>query len=279
VTPIHRFCQFDFPFQPGPADGRYLLRGDDDVADVISVRTVGAELKRKGLGRRPHRRPTPAEAGEQAEPVTVTRVTVIRGQAFEDADAARDWLARCGKAENAAREVGEAVRLLNRAIHAHRVSAADPYVGDVNPARARRIRLGYGAGDDLVEGRWGEAYDVPAEGARVGRRRMLAPEEQLARILGGRRPVYPSEDMLLRARLDFDQGRDRTAALQANAACAAFEAEQPDKGVGQHAQRLQRLATAAAGRELTEDEIVELGGIIVELERLARRRRHAADER
>jgi hypothetical protein len=275
---LHRFCQFDFPFPPGPADGRYLLRGDGDVADVISVRTIGAQLKRQGMRRGGRKRPTRTEPSEEAEPVAVTRVTVIRGEALEDAAAARDWLAACGKADAAAGEVDEALRLLNRAIHAHRVSAADPFVGDVSLGRARRIRLGYGAGDELVEGRWRDAYEVPAAAARGGRRRMLAPEEQLARILGGRRPIYPSEDLLLRARLDFDQGRTRAAAMQANTARAALEAEGSHKSVAQHNDRLQRLATAALGRELGEDEIRELGEIVAELERTARRRRHAADE-
>ena len=58
---------------------------------------------------------------------------------------------------------------------------------------------------------------VPAEhrGPQV-RRRMLAPEQELAGILTGRRPgVQPSEELLLRARLDLDAGRHVEAALQA----------------------------------------------------------------
>src|SRR5439155_18193469 len=163
-------------------------------------------------GRR--RRPTQAEPGDEVEPVTVTRVTVIRGETFDDLAAARAWLDRHRHPEAASREVAEALRLLNHAVHAHRVAAADPYVADVSLARARRVRLGYGTGDELVEGRWGEAYAVPPEIASGRRRRMLAPEEQLAHILGGRRPAHPSEDLLLRSRLDFDQGRTRAAALQ-----------------------------------------------------------------
>jgi hypothetical protein len=243
---------------------------------------MGAELKRSGLGRRAgRRRPTPARPGDETEPVAVTRVTVIRGKPFEDLAAAREWLAGCRHAETAHGEVAEALKLLNRAIHAHRVSAADPYVADLSLTGARQVRLGYGGGDELVEGRWRDAYVVPPPAARTRRRRMLAPEEQLARILSGRRPAHPSEDLLLRARLDFDQGRARAAALQANLARAALETELGAAGRagagGAHGELLERLASAALERELTEDEISEIEEALIELERLARRRRHAAE--
>jgi hypothetical protein len=253
---------------------------------VIAVKTIGASLKRQGIGRRTsRRRPSQAEPGDEVEPVSVTRVTVIRGQAFEDGAAAQQWFAGCRDAEAAFREVAEALRLLNHAIHAHRVSAADPYVGDVSLRSVRRIRLGYGTGDELVEGRWREAYTVPPAVTRGGRRRMLAPEEQLARILGGRRPTHPSEDLLLRARLDFDQGRMRAAALQADAACAALAAELRDDeaarqafdAVRAHGEPLARHATAARDRDLGDDEVSELGEVLVEMERVARRRRHAEE--
>jgi len=255
--------------------------------DVIAIKTVGAELKRGRLARRPgSKRPTPAARGDEPEPVAVTRVTVIRGESFDSADAAREWLQGCRDAATTAAEVGEALRLLNRAIHAHRVSAGDPYAGDVSLARARRVRLGYGTGDELVEGRWRDAYEVPGEVARRARRRMLAPEEQLARILGGHRPTYPSEDLLLRARLDLDQGRPGTAAVQANAARSALEAEGRGQAAEAHAyetppgqnERLDALARAALSRELDDDEIAELDEILVAMERFARRRRHRAGD-
>jgi hypothetical protein len=252
---------------------------------VIALRTVGAELKRSGAGRRAgRRRPTQAAPGDETEPVAVTRVTVIRGNPFDDLAAAREWLAGCGDAETAHDEVAEALKLLNRAIHAHRVSAADPYVTDLSLTGARQVRLGYGGGDELVEGRWRDAYVVPPQAARTRRRRMLEPEEQLARILSGRRPAHASEDLLLRARLDLDQGRGRAAALQANLARAALENELGAAGgagasrdaVRAHGELLERLASAALERELADDEIRQLEEALLELERVARRRRHAA---
>jgi hypothetical protein len=264
------------------------MRHGAEAPDVIVVRTLGAKLQRAGGERRSlsRRRPSRAEQGEEAEPVSVTRVTVVRGQPLEDIEAARDWLARCEKTAVADAEVAEALAILNRAIHAHRLAAADPYAGDVSLARARRIRLGYGAGHDVVDGRWRDAYSVPPQVTSLSRRRMLAPEEPLAQILGGRRPTYPSEELLLRARLDLDQGRSREAALQARAAHAALEAElesetslgQASKAMKEEGGPLGNLASAAVAGALGEDEVARLEEIVVAMERIARRRRHLPGE-
>ena len=92
------------------------------------------------------------------------------------------------------------------------------------------------------------------------------------------------EDLLLRARLDFDQGRTRTAALQANLALATLENELGESGTEAtrdaaraYGEPLARLAAAALERELAEDEIPKLREALLELERLVRRRRHAAE--
>lgn len=253
------------------------------------MKTLGAELKREGLARlslgRRHS-PRPAGEDEAPEPVSVTRVTVIRGAPFADSGSAHDWLARCRDAATADGEVGEALRLLNRAIHAHRVSAADPYAADVARARARRVRIGYGSGDELVEGRSREAYDLPADMARRSRRRMLAPEEQVAKILGGRRSTHPSEDLLLRARLDLDQGRSREAALQARAAHYALTAEvaaQEQAGearaaLAERAELLDRLGAVALERTLDDEQAADLADAVAGMERLIRRRRHMAGD-
>jgi hypothetical protein len=253
---------------------------------VIVVKTLGAELKRGGpsrlvLGRRRRARPAGDDDGSP-EPVNVTRVTVIRGTPFEDGAAARAWLAESRDSAHAEDEVGAALRLLNRAIQAHRVSAGDPYAADVHRGRASRVRIGYGSGDELVEGRSREAYELPGDTGRRSRRRMLAPEEQVAMILGGRRSTHPSEELLLRARLDLEQGRMREAALQARAAQVALGAELAGDGaaealaaVERHAQLLDEVALAALERELDSDQASRLGDAVAELERVVRRRRHA----
>jgi hypothetical protein len=265
------------------------VRGGDS-ADVIVVKTIGAELKlevpgRLSLGRR--RGPRPADDDDAPEPVAITRVTVVRGSPFADDASAREWLARCRDDDTADREIAEALRLLNRAILAHRVSAGDPYAADAARGQARRIRIGFGSGDELVEGRSREVHEVPLQTARRSRRRMLAPEEQVAQILGGRRPTWPSEDLLLRVRLDLDQGRTREAALQAQAAHGSLAAElaaQPGADEGRSAverqdQLIGRLGAAALDRELDEVEMESLGEAVAEMERVVRRRRHALDVR
>jgi hypothetical protein len=262
------------------------VRHGDDAADVIVVKTLGAKLDlggRRSLGRR---RPSRAEPGEEAEPLTVTRVTVIRGQPLGDVETAREWLAGCEQPDVADGEVAKALGILNKAIHAHRLAAADPYAGDVSLARARRIRLGYGVGNDVVDGRWRDAYSVPPQVTRRSRRRMLAPEEPLALMLGGRRPTYPSEELLLRARLDLDQGRNREAALQARAAHASLEAElsgqegaeRAGKTIKDQGEPLGRIATAALAGELADEQVGRLEEIVLAMERVARRRRHLHGE-
>ena len=255
-----------------------MVRGEGESADVIVFENVGAEL-RLASGRRPRgrRRPARADPEDRApEPVEVTRVTVIPGRPLENAEAARDWLSRCRNQATAMEEVESALRLVNRAIQAYRVSAGDPYAGDVAPVQARRVRLGYGSGDELMDGRSRDALTVPARAERGGRRRMLAPQEQLAAILGGRSTVHPSEDLLLRARLDLDEGRARAAALQAHAALTALESE-PDAGAaGAHGELLGRLAGAALAGELDAEQTASLDEALTQLERVVRRRRHSA---
>ncbi len=249
--------------------------------------TLGGEL-RTGGGRRARRRPVHVTSEDRApEPVTVTRVTVIPGTPLGDTDAARQWLASCADVSTASAEVDAALRLMNRAIQAHRVSSGDPYACDVTRRQARRIRLGYGSGDELVDGRWRDAVALAPEAEHARRRRMLAPEEQVAAILGGRRVVHPSEDLLLRARLDLDQGRTCEAALQARAAHVALLAEldsdrSGDQGAGTalraHSELLDGLAAAALGRPLDDQQAAALDEAVTQLERFARRRRHARGE-
>lgn len=258
--------------------------GDVGGSDVLLFKSHGAEPRSGRLGQRARRRPRRAEPGHSPpDPVPITRVTVIASDAFEDEAAARQWLEACRGAKEIERELDYAIRRVNRAVHAHRLSAGDPYVSDVSAAQARRARLGYGTGEELVEGAWKEAWTVPADRrTRTRRRAVLAPQEQVAMILGGRKPPFPSEDLLLRARLDLDEGRTRQAALQARAAHGALQAElHAEEGTEQAAAPLRgnselisRLATVALERPLDSEQAAKLGELIAEMERVVRRRRH-----
>src|SRR4051812_7843249 len=181
------------------------------------LRTLEAERK---PGKRPRR---VDDAEPEPEPAPISRVTVIGAEEFTDEEAASRWLeAACRASED---DVERALRSINRALQGHRIATHDPYVTEVSREQAHRVRIGFGAGEDLVDGRHTQAYLVPPPRPRRGRRAMLEPQGELAGILAGRRPPMPSEDLLLRARLDLAEGRVRQAAIQAGAAASALAAE------------------------------------------------------
>jgi hypothetical protein len=238
---------------------------------VVAFRALHAQRRSRLRGRRP----APAQPGASApEPVPVTRAVVIAAEPFADAGAAAGWLRDCGGRDAAADEVERALELVNHAVSAHRVAAQDPHVRDLVAADVQRVRLGYGTGDDVVEGSWREAVVIPRERAkRRTRRRMLSPQEEMAGMLSGRRPAArPSEELLLRARLDLDHGRPVEAALVTRAATEALAAEGHGGG---DAAAASRLAQAALTGELSAAQAEELGDLVASLERTARRRRYA----
>jgi hypothetical protein len=238
---------------------------------VVAFRSLHAQRRSRLRGRRP----TPAEPGATApEPVPVTRAVVIAAEPFPDADAAAGWLRDMRGRDAAADDVEQALELVNHAVSAHRVAAQDPHVRDLVAADIQRVRLGYGTGDDVVEGSWRAAIVIPLERAkRVKRRRMLSPQEEMAGMLSGRRPAgRPSEELLLRARLDLEHGRPVEAALVTRAATEALAAE---GHAGADAAAAVRLAQAALTGELSPDQIEELADLLTSLERIARRRRYA----
>jgi hypothetical protein len=252
---------------------------------VVVFRTLAATQRRLLRSRRPKR----VEPGQlEPEPVPTSRVTVIQADGFDDETAAKSWLEACRAREQARDEAIEAgMRVLNRAVQAQRVAAANPYIGEVSREQAVAIKLGYGSGEEVVDGRWHDACVVPPRSHREGRRQMLAPVEQVAAILGGRQPVYPSEDLMLRARLDLENGRERQAALQLRATLDALEAEidGQEGGFAQGEARnvlserraaVESLCRAALRSELRDDELSELEDALQAVERSLRRRRHAS---
>jgi hypothetical protein len=265
----------------GPGDGRYLTRGDDEDLNVVVFRTVAAPRR----SFRERRRPKRAEAGSMdPEPVSMSRVTVIDSVGFDGEAAAKEWLARCEKDESTReQEVTAALEVVNRAVFAHRVAAGDPYIHELNRGDAHTVRLGYGAGEEVVEGQWRAACTLPEPRKRLRRRQMLAPQEQAAAILSGRSQSYPSEDLALRARLDLEHGRIVQAALQLRAAVDALESElaagdDPGRealaGVRDVGLKTRKLADAALRGELDERRASALGELLDAIERPLRRRRH-----
>jgi hypothetical protein len=214
-------------------------------------------------------------------------VTVIPALGFDDEATAKSWLDRCRRDEDEREQATEsALEVVNRAVHAHRLAAADPYVLEVTRAQAQSVRLGYGSGDELVEGHSRVAYSVPPPGERRGRRQMLAPQEQLAGILSGRSPAHASEDLVLRARLDLEQGRLGQAALQLRAGLAALQAElerletaerqsaADHQALEERELRVRGIADAALRDGLDQGQVEALEAALAETERTVRRRRH-----
>ena len=118
----------------------------------------------------------------------MTRVTVT-GAALGDAAEGSAWLKQTiGDRERGAQEVRRATRIVNRALNALRAEARDPLVQEIGASRALAIRIGHGTGDELAEGRWTEASELPQPHARPARRRRAA----VARRGGARRAATRS---------------------------------------------------------------------------------------
>ena len=236
--------QLEFGFLLGPPDGRYLirLRGHERAEAVLVLTTLGAPERRRLGGRR-------ARALEEAlaEPVPTARATVVRPDPFPSREAAEEWLG--GLREDPAglrAELDRALALLNRALRAQRAATADPYLAEVSAARALVARVGYGQGQSVADGRYGEALELPrATAARRSRRSMEAPEERFAALAGGREEPLVAEELVLRARADLNAGRPREAALQARIAIEALLAELEDQGVASHRESVRAAAAAA----------------------------------
>ncbi len=218
---LFSFVQFEFPRELGPADGRYVVRegAGADPSHVLVLRTVGAPERRR-LARR---RPRPAEPEPEPEPVPTTRATVIAAVAHEDEASAGGWLSGARRAPDDV--LAGALGVLNRALHAHAVASADPLAVEVRREHALVARVGWGRGEQVADGRWAEAVEVPFRPPKRRRADALRPQERLAALLGGRDRPLAAESLAMRARLDLDHGRTREAALQLRVALEAGIAE------------------------------------------------------
>jgi hypothetical protein len=201
---------------------------------------------------------------------------VIRPEALGGGDAARAWLAEIRDDDEAiGAELGEALEFVNLAIAAQRVSSLDPHLPDVSPERALVVRIGFGTGDQVADGLFTEAIDVP-RATRRRRLESLRPQERIATVLGGREPLRPATELLLRARADLDARRLREAALQLRVGLEALLAE-PRDATPAEAKDLEALDERrsitgdAAGEALAGDLSEERAGEVAETLRLCER--------
>jgi hypothetical protein len=212
--------QLELPWALGPADGRYVVRetAERPPSHVLVLATLGAPERRRLRDRRGR----PAAPEPPPTPVTTARATVVDAEPVST-EAAERWLAAAGSEQAEA-----ALAVVARAVRAHRIASGDPTVREPSLAQALVVRAGYGAGEQVAEGRWGAARELPP--FRAPRRRRAAglrPQERMAALLGGHTRALACEELTLRARQDLDAGQLREAALQLRAALAAALVELP----------------------------------------------------
>lgn len=286
MSKLFGFAQLDFAGTLPLADGRYLARDEDGAERVLVIRTEGAP----GPPARRRRRARAAEPGAEASALALARVTAIRASApFESEEEAERWLDEAAEAEETADAlVEEGIGLLNRALHAQAVASADPNPAALKAERAVAVRIGFGSGEEVADGRFAAAREVDVRAGGGSRRRRreesLLPQERVAAVLGGRERLDVCETLLLRARADLDAGRDREAALQLRVGLEALLAElrnalaDPDheRDLGALHERRHEAGDAANRAlqgELDAETLAKVAELLPLCERVIRRRR------
>jgi hypothetical protein len=234
------------------------------VEAVLVLGTEGAPPRRRRAHRIDHAEP---------EPVPTARATVVRPQPFASGEHAAAWLAALrGNEEGLDAELHSALVVLNRALAAQRVAAADPYQPELSGDRALVTRVGYGRGDSVADGRFAEAVELPRAAGRRIKRSMEAPEERFAALIGGRERPLVAEELVLRARADLDAGRPREAALQARVALEALVAER-GAVLAEHRDAVGAAANAALRGNLDASMLEALTAAVNGMEAELRRHR------
>ena len=270
----------------GLDDGRYLARSDGEASEVVVVATLGAPPAEPRRRRRRRRRAAAVEEDPGAATLPLTRLTVVTPNELGDTQAAARWLDGVARdADATGVQVEAAMRLVNLALAAQRAGSQDPYVHELAADRAVALRIGYGTGDEVADGEWSDAREIRAPEGRRPRRRteMLAPQEHVAAVLGGRDELLACETLVLRARLDLDEDRPREAALQLRIGLEALLRELADEaspGVREDVAMLKanrnaivEAANEALRGELDEARVVAVRDALARCERALRRRR------
>jgi hypothetical protein len=270
------FIQFEFPWELGPPDGRYLMRPHEGAEPerVVVLGTQGASRRvptraqRLSEATRASRKRS-VDPQPDPEPVATTRATLVDPVSLPAERQAKAWLAEL----DGEQEIRAALGVLNRVLHFHRIAAADPHVHEVAAEQALVIRAGWGEGEQVADGVWTHAQELHWRGPsgvrkkRIGdRAAALRPQERLAVLLAARGVALLCEDLVLRARVDFDHGRTAHAAIELRGAYAAALAELPGERREDLTIRLAELeklrdgveaqARAALARGALDDEVV-----------------------
>jgi hypothetical protein len=202
------------PPSSGPTRTGYEIdAGMLGAADVLVVRTIGAPPPKAGLF---GRKGAPVAKVEDPRELAVTMATVIFGTRIlpDAATTKRFYEGVQSDPDKRDQWVQAALVIVNRAIAAYRACAADPYVIEITTLDPRAIRLGHGAAELVSVGKWEEAVIVPPPPPiRLTRDERVMPTQALATVLVDKGEILESEELILRAVLDLEQGRARAAAV------------------------------------------------------------------
>ncbi len=243
---------------------------DRPLDAVLVLSTLGAPERRRLRGRRGR-----AVDEAEPEPVPTSRASVVRPEPFGSREEAGAWLATVrGNDSATTEELERALRVLNRALRAFRAATADPWLSELSAERALVARIGYGRGEAVAEGRFGEALELPRAAARRVKRSMEAPEERFAALVGARERALAGEELVLRARADLAAERPREAALQARVALEALLVELPREGaLGELRGSVAEAANAALRGDLDAAETASIEEAVEAMEAALRRHR------
>lgn len=237
---------------------------------TVGAPSLAPRPRRIRRGRRSKPRAADSERDLEGKPPAArNRVTVTRADAFPSRDAAASWLRILSRDEDQREvEVERGLAAINRVLGTYRVAAADPYVTEVDRSSPFTARVGYGAGHAITTGSWDEALLAPPRRTkRVRRIEVLHPQLRVAALLAGRETTLVAEELILRARLDFDHGRPRHAALQLDTALEALLLELGDEPLAGEGS-----ATSETGRahmKAQQEDLAWLGKRARELEEVA----------
>ena len=192
---------WSWPASSPSSEGRYLVR-EGQTQRVLIITPLGAPRPQRKIRRR-------GKAVEPGDPeaVPVTRVTVT-GERLSDAAEGDAWIEATLRAPEAPAEIRSATSVINRALSALRAGARDPLVQEVGASKALAVRIGHGTGQELADGRWTAARELPRKSSGGPTRR--AP---VARRRGSRRPRRRASGRNPdpQVEVDLDQGRESEA--------------------------------------------------------------------
>lgn len=250
--------QLEFTHAIGPTPGLYVVQSGDgepaepnarlphmgDVfgvtrtkgsADVMIITVVEAKPARRSLSTVLGSRRGVVVEPDDVRPVSILTVTyAFASRPFDDHTAAQAAYDRLREEPDQAVELVEcSLAALNRGIDAFRAATEDPYVVEVAPEDPRAVRVVLASADQVRQGQWGQGFILTgarrSRPSRAARAAALRPSEAVAVALAEGVASDPVELHLLRAQLDLEHDRLRSALAEIG--CALDLAKDDDHSI------------------------------------------------